>query len=823
MTSKAVYGFLEDLRYSFRLIARSPLFAAYVIVPLALGIGLNGAIFLLLDAVLLRLLPVADPASLVRIAQNVRNIGVGSYFPYDELRAIERTATSFSDLAGYFDLTAGVRDASGAMRVRAQVVTGHFFSMLGVQALHGRVLTAGDETQPTAAPPAVLSYLYWQQLFGGDPNAVGKIITLDDRPFTVVGVMPRAFNGVEADTAPDLRLPLIAADLLAGDLTTDSYRKMQYSLIARLRSGARLDRAQAEIESIVPAIRSPEQQRLSTNERIFIERIATGLSWLRPRFGTALVLLMCGVGLLILIVCANVSSLLLARASARRSENAVRLAIGASGSRLVRQWLTESLVVSSLGLLVGLAVAWTAIPLFIRAMPTMRDRAANALTLSIDVRPDWRFVVFAIALAVTCALLAGVPAALQASRANLATALRARASARQPLRWTLVALQIGLCTFLLAGAGLLISTFDHLRAIDPGFDRDHIVAFSVDPSMARYQPVQARAFESRLADAVRELPGVRSAAIAAIGVMHGTGMKTTFAPAGEKVPRSDFMNSSINFVSPDYFETMGVPLLDGRNFRPNDSDAKPKPVIVNRAFLRHLIPSRKPLGQKFGVGAGIIVHGDYEIVGVVGDAKYRSLREAIPPTVYQYWSMGSTPARAFILYVRTRNRPEAIIQPVRRALNAIDPRLPFYEISTLSQEAGATLWAERLLAWLSTVFAAVAGVLAILGIYATSAYAIAQSRRDIGIRITLGARPTDVLRLFGARPIGFAGLGIAAGLAAFYAVTPAFRSVLYEVSPADPASMMTAAGLMLAVALAATLVAVNGALRVDPGAVLRQE
>jgi hypothetical protein len=305
--------------------------------------------------------------------------------------------------------------------------------------------------------------------------------------------------------------------------------------------------------------------------------------------------------------------------------------------------------------------------------------------------------------------------------------------------------------------------------------------------------------------------------------MHGTGIKATVAPEGQIAPRSDFLNSSLNFISPEYFETMRIPLLAGRNFRPDEPESKPAHVIVNRAFVHRFFPSVDPVGRKFGIGIEKVVPGEFEIIGVVGDAKYRSLREVIPPTIYNFAYSDPKYVAGFILHVRTKSRPEAVIQSVRRVLSQIDPRLPFYEIRTLSEEVDATLWAERLLAWLSSVFAAVAAVLASLSVYATLAYAIAQSRREIGIRVALGARAADVLRLFSARPLRIAGIGILLGLAGFYAATPAFSSVLYEVSSTDPITVVSAVAAVLVIALAATVVAVSGALRVDPAIVLRDE
>ena len=817
--------FIRDFSYAFRLTRKSPRFALSVIAPLALGIGLNGAIFLLVDTLLLRPLPVNNPNELVRIVQVIQNLGPRGYYTYDTLRALRKRCTSFSDIAAYADWNAAVRDASGASRIRAQIVTGNFFTALGVQAQYGRALTSADELQVTARPPVVLSYPYWHQQLHADPNVIGQNLKLEDQQFVIVGVMPRAFNGIEAETTPDIRVPLIAAGMLArGNTNVDSYLKFEYSLFARLRPGVSVSAAQAEATSIVDALKEVQDGRSVRDEHLEVQSIAKGVSLIRPKFANALILLMCGVGLLLLMICANVGGLLLARTAARREEVAVRLAIGGTTGRLLSQFLTESLVLAAIGCAAGVWLAILATPLILRGMPVVRDLGATALTLSLDIRPDARFYSFAIALCVICALFAGLPAAFQAIRGDLNTELRStRGTARQPLRWALVALQIGLCTFLLAGAGLLVSTFERLRALDPGFDRDHIVTFSIDPDMAHYKPEEVPALQQRLADAVRLLPGVQSDGIAVIGLMRGTGMKTTVAPEGQIAPRSDFLNTSLNSVTPDYFETMRIPVLEGRNFRPNEPEAKPAPVIVNRAFVRRFFPTVDPIGRKLGTGTEKVAAGEYEIVGVVGDAKYRNLRETIPPTMYRPFHPDLKFTSAFILNVRTRNQPDGIIQPVRRALDSIDPRLPFYEVHTLAEEVNATLWAERFLAWLSGVFSVVAAILATLGIYATLAYAIAQSRREIGIRVALGAGAADILGRFSSRPLRYAVSGMALGLLGFWAATPAFRSLLYEVSSSDPWNMICAAAAVLLIALISTLVAAGGALRLDPAAVLREE
>jgi len=818
-------AFLQDIRYGFRLIRKAPLFSLYVIAPLALGIGLNGAIFLLVDALLLRPLPVKNPEELVRLVEVIQNLGPRSDYNYNALEALETKSTTLTQIVGYADANTAVRDSTGVSRIRCQIVTGNFFSALGVQPLFGRVLISSDALASVASPPVVASYAYWSRQLQHDPAIVGKTITLEDRAFTVVGVMPQPFNGLEAETSPDIYVPLIAASLVShANPDANSFRKFEYSLAARLRPGVKLERAQAETASIVYATLETPPGRGIRDEHLELQPIGRGVSLIRPKFASGLILLMSGVGLLLLMICANVGGLLLARASGRREETAVRLAIGATRGRLVRQWLTESLILTSIGGLAGLALAFAAAPLLIRALPPIRDFSAAVLTLSLDLRPDGRMLAFAATLCVVCALFAGLPAAFDAGRANLQSSLKtSRGTARQPFRWMLVSLQIGLCTFLLAGAGLLVSTFRNLRALDPGFDRDHIVTFSLDPDMAQYTVEQAESLRTRLLSAVRDLPEVESAGTAVIGLMHGTGMKTTVALEGQITPHRDFLNSSLNYVSPEYFDTMRIPLLAGRLFRPDEPAAKPLHVIVNRAFVRRFFPTADPIGRKFGIGTDKIVPAEFEIVGVVGDAKYRSLREVAPPTIYNFRYSDPKYVSGFILHVRTKGRPETIVQSVRSALNQIDPRLPFFEIRTLAEEVGATLWAERLLAWLSGIFAMVAAVLATLGVYATLAYAIAQSRREIGIRVALGARAADVLRLFSARPMRFAGIGVLLGITGFYAATPAFRSVLYEVSSTDPITVVSAVAAVLLIALAATVVAVTAALRVGPAIVLRDE
>ena len=818
---------IQDIRYTLRLARKSPGFFATVVALLGLGIGLNCAIFSLLDALLLRPLPVARPNELVRLVQIAAPLGVHSSFTYTTYRELVQRAKSFTAVFAYYDIILALRYSGGARSSRCQIVSGSFFSALGVRPLYGRVLTPGDELHASDVLPAVLSNAFWTQAYARDPAAVGKRLTLHNRVFTIVGVMPREFHGVQLETAPDLFIPLIAVEGLFDDPDLNSYRKWGYTLVARLRPGVTLRVAQAEAESIFKAaveeeFHGAQEAGYWTTGQFQLQTIANGVSLLRQKFSSALLLLTGGGALLLLIVCANIGGLLLAQTAARRGEIAIRLAIGATGRHLVRQWLTETLMLSIAGGLLGVAAAWIAIPLLARVLPPVRDLSATLVTLSLDLKPDFRLLAFSLLLCLASALLAGLPSALQTTRRDLHTALKsARATAHQPLRWVLVSLQVALCTVLLSVAGLLVSTFQHLRALDPGFDRDHVVTFSLDTSLLNYTPQQTRSLRLRLEAAVRELPGVTAAGAASRGLMRGTGIKTTVAQAGQIAAASEFMNTSLNRVSPEYFEAMGIHFLAGRNFRQDEPAIGPHPMIVNQAFVRHLCPVGDPLGRLFGQGWKRPAKPDREIIGVVSDAKYRSLREAMQPIAYTPWAPDEN--EAFILHVRTHNDPTAIIDPVRRVLHTIDPRLPFDEIHTLAEEVDVSLWPERTLAWLSTAFSVTAAALASLGVFGALAYAIAQMKREIGIRIALGAQPAAVIRLLSAKPVMFAGAGVAAGVISFLLLVPALGGLLYGASTNDPVALICAAAAVFGIVLLATLAAVRAALLVNPASVLRED
>jgi predicted permease len=827
---------MNDFRYALRTLRNSPGFTVVVTLLLALGIGANCAIFSALDAVMLKRLPVRHPEQLFRIVTNLPQLGKRSYIPLAVYKALRDRISSdpsgiATDVFGFQEEFAGVTEPAPAEQIRVHLVTPEYFSALGAGAALGRVLAPDD------VDTAVLSYGFWEQRFSADPHVIGRTIVLHGHRFTVVGVMPREFNGISIDTAPQVRVPLVALpsflDARSSDSTTSTIDEaIQLDLSVRLRPGVMLAQASGEINSIWRSAASDERfvSPVELEHGIQLDPIEHGISRLRDRFSGALIFLVGAVGLLLLMVCANVAGLLLARSASRRQEIAIRLALGASRARLVRQMLAESIILSAIGGVGGIAIAFGAIPLLERSIPPMRDFAAETMPLALHLRPDLRVLAFSLLLCVVTAVLFGLAPAMQASRAALGSKLHdALRSSRATSSWrgrqALVTFEVALCTVLLAAAGLLVRTFEQLQHLDVGFDRDHVVTFTVNPRLIGSTPQQADAVGKAWIEKVRALPGVSSVAVATLGVMRGSGIKMTIVVTGRKLTSADFMNASGNRVSPEYFETMGLRTLAGRGFTEADrvtanDKQRIQPVIVNETFARSFFHGENPIGKTLGYGRDSTKPA-YEIIGVVSDAKYRSLREPIPPTVYNFASQPDD--NRFILHVRTRNRPESIINPVREALRAVDPGMPIVEIHTLAEEVSASLWSERLVAFLAVIFAVFAVLLTAVGLYGLLAYAVSQRTREIGIRMALGARSADISISIGGRSLVTVALGLVIGIVGALALAPAVRALLYGIAPSDPLTLLITAVSIFLVAAAAIAMPLLHALRVDPAIALRQE
>jgi putative ABC transport system permease protein len=819
---------MSNLRFATRLLSRNPGSALAIIVLLALGIGASTVIFSAFDALLLRPLPVSHPEQLVRMVQNIPKMGISPEFlPYDYYLALRDRSRTFESVfaetpANYrFPMT----DPEPAEQISVRAVTPEYFGALGVKALYGRVLMPADETDEPGAPPAVLSYGFWERRFNGDPHAIGRLMTLRGNQFVIVGVLPLGVNGISADTAPDVRVPNRVYPLLTGYPSV--HRAIE--LAGRLKPGITRQQAEAEclvmwkavMESYYRDVLEYTPRRVATmlGYSMELEPLERGASILRGRFADTLKLLMALTGVLLLIVCSNVAGLLIARSAGRRQEMAVRLAVGATRTGLICQMLAESSLLAILGAIGGLWVAFLSIPLASRALPPIRDFSNALLPVSLDIRLNGRVFLFSLAVSALTMLLFSVAPGIAIFRSSLDHVLRgARSSTSLRGRQTLIALQIALCTFLLAGASLFVRTFRALHDVAPGFEPNHVATFTADLSLAHKDAL----FPQLLLQRVKQIPGVASAALSTEGVMRGNGLPNTVAPAGQRTTSADFGNSILNEVSPGYFNTMGMHLLAGRDLvagdDPGDKHVAPTKVVANEAFAVRFFPGVNPIGLRFGTGREIVVGPDYEIVGLVSDAKYRSLREPVYPTFYQ---VKTTPY--FVLNVRTRLRPESILQPVQKALAALDPSLAFLEVHTLAEEVDAIASPERTTAALASLFGGIAALLAGVGIYGLLAYAVAQRRREIGIRMALGARPIDVARWTARQILGMAAFGIAAGLGATMAAGPLVRSLLYGIAPWDPESLAVAVMFVAIVAAAATAMPALRAAHIEPASALQQD
>jgi predicted permease len=801
------------LRIAARMLSKTPGLTGSAIALLAVGIGGSTVLFSAFETVWLRRLPVSHPEQLVRMAQHTPQLGARSVFAYPYYRMLVEHSTTLSAAFGETEWTVALTQPLPAEQVRVRLVTPEFFRELDAHALYGRVLAPDD------VDAVVVSYGFWRRRFHADPATVGRKITLHGNRFTIAGVMPREFNGISADNSPEIRAPLGALRQLSR--TQEALVKdVGLDLAGRMKPGVTLAQAQAECVAMWRAsLEHDPDAAIELKRGMVLDLMEHGLSVVRDKFGDTVRLLAGASGALLLLVCANVAGLLLAGAAARRGEIAVRMALGATRRRLVQQMMTESLLVVAVASAAGWMLAWLAAPLATWALPPIRDLATTPLEIALDFRPDARVMLAALAAAGLMAILVGMAPALSASRTNLDAVLRgARASQAWGGRATLVVIQIALCTLLVAGASLLVRTLAELRAVDPGFDAAHVATFTTDPGLAGYTPERARTLWRTLAARVGDLPGVETVAAAARPLMRGSGYKTTVARAGETPAASEFLNTSMNSISPGYFDAMGMRLVRGRALQAGDIEAqKPIPAVVNEAFVRRFYPDTEPLGQLFGNGYAGPVAPSRVIVGVVRDAKYRGLREPMTPTFYWASDGGFS-----VLCVRTKGSPVAAIEPVRRVLAALDPALPFTEVHVMSEEVETSIAAERLMAALGAWFGGFAVFLAAAGIYGLLAFAVEQRRREIGIRMALGARPGQIGALLGRQTALLTAVGVATGLGATLLTAGWIRTVLYEIAPADPVSLALAAAMMAAVAAAATLVPARRATRVQPASALRQ-
>jgi predicted permease len=833
---------IQDVRYGLRMLAKNPAFTAVAVLTLALGIGANTAIFTLVDAVMLKSLPVANPQELYRVGNDDNccviggfqgNWGIYSYSLYQQFR--EHTP-EFSQMAafqgGLGDLSVRRGGASRPAEAYAgEFVSGNYFTMFGISASAGRLIAPADD-RPGAPPVAVMSYRAWQQHFGFDPSVIGATFIINTMPFTVAGIAPPGFFGdtLRSDP-PDFWLSLSTEPALNGQYSVLNHADMHWLyIIGRLKPGAQPASVQSELTAEVQHWQGAQPDLTAQNrselgkQHIVLAPGGGGVARLQADSTMGLRLLMAISGLVLLIACANIANLMLARGAARRTETAIRTALGAPRRRLIRQMLTESVLLAVLAGATGLLVAWSGA----RAILEIAFRGASYVPISPN--PSLPVLGFAFAVSLVTGIIFGVAPAWVASRCDPAEALRGAGRSthdRSSLpRKSLVVLQVALSEVLLIGAGLLTQTLRNLENQKFGFETQGRIIVRVDPTLAAYKPEQLYALYQQLRQRLTQIPGVLSAAYSLYSPMQDENWATDIPIEGR--PSDERDNASFDRVSPHYFETIGTRLLRGRVITEEDTPTSPQVAVINQTFARKYLPNQDPIGKHLG----FLKPSEFEIVGVVEDAKYMDARGPAYPTFFlPFLQTAKDPKLSWLersqymgdIELRVAGRPENLNAEVRRTLAGIDPNLTVLDMKSLSEQVAQNFNQERLAARLTELFGALALILACVGLYGVTAYSVARRTNEIGIRMALGADRKSVLALVLRGALGLIVLGLAIGIPAALAGGRVLASLLYGVKGWDPLTLGLGAVALALCALVAAFVPARRGTKVDPIIALRYE
>jgi len=881
---------LQDLRYGLRKLAANPGFTVVAVLTLALGIGANTAIFSLIDAVMLRALPVRDQSSLVVLRWRAhktprrnstssfgdcaRNEGgdknpSGCSLPYPFFELIHSEKRAFSSATAFAGPARLVLSGNGPARmVSGELVSGDYFSTLGVNASVGRTLGPADDS--LSAPPAVvLTYAFWQDAFGSDRSAIGRTIVLNSVPFTIVGVTEPNFTSLTPGKTQDMFLPLSMDSRLSIPWVSGRDERALNNwwlvVVARLKPGVTLESAQAAASLLFRNEMLNGEKPLSKasdDPTIVLKPAQAGLDGMRRFISMPLYVLMSAVGLILLIACANVAGLLLSRAAARQKEMAVRLALGAGRLRMVRQLLTESVMLSLAGGVLGVLLAIWGVPALTALMSSDGDRP-----FPFEVGPDWRVLAFTVSISLFAGILFGLAPALRSTRLDLTPALRESASGlpggemhsgwRFHLGKALVAIQVALSIVVLIGAGLVVRTLRNLRSIHPGFDTRNLLLFSINPTLQKYSDSRIQGLYRDLQERLAALPGVISVSYSSDSLLSGSLWTSDLHVEGQAEKSTQEVDMLA--VGPDFYKTLRIPVLEGRAFTSADfeqaaqaaaagespqqtatpsgvlSAAKssatagpPIPVLVNASFVRNYFENQNPLGKRLTQGDSSGTSGDatekpkitkaWEIIGVAGDTKYESLRREVHATVYVPVTGGGA-----TFELRTASSPAALIPAVRRTVSDSDNNLPIFGVRTQSQRIDELLTQERLIARLGGCFGGLALLLACVGLYGLLSYEVARRTREIGIRMALGAERADVLRSVASQGLRVTMVGVVAGITAGVAVTRFLSSLLFGLKATDPVTFAGVSLILIAVALLACYLPARRATKVDPMVALRYE
>jgi len=835
---------LQDLRYALRQLRKSPGFTIVAMLILALGIGANTAIFSLLDQVLLRSLPVKDPGRLVQLESVGSDSGHVSswggddhlYFSYPMYRDLRDKNSVFDGILARTPAQVGVQYHKESKLTMAELVTGNYFQVLGLQPVAGRLITPSDDQVQERDPVAVLSYEYWSQRFGGDRGILNATISINGHPFTVVGVAPPGFRSVVVGDQPSLFIPMMMKpEVTPGWNDLEKHRSRWLNIIGRLKPGESIGTAEAGLEPLWKSLRQEELKEIHDHSDKFVERFVAkskitlldakrGFSPLRDQIRTPLLIVMGMVVLVIVIACANLASLLLVRAAGRTREMSVRYSLGAKRGRIVQQLLMEGMLLGIGGGLLGLSLAPAITSLLLHRM------FAEASSLPFNAGLDFRVFAFNLMVGILAGLVFSLVPAIEFWRPDLTTALKQQASTattgQSRMKKIFVGVQIVLSVLLLFGAGLFVRTMKNLRSVDLGFRPDHLLTFSIDPTLAGYDKDRSFALNHRLLDTMKALPGVMSVAGTDDPELAGNDAGTNITVAGIPESGQDDTDVEREQVTPGYFATLDMPLVAGRVL--SDQDNRPdaaRAAVINETFAKKWFASpQQAVGRYYGLGGGPTVKTDIQIVGVVRDNKHSDLRTPSKPTGFLALDRDTDRRRFYTTYyLRTVSAPDALMGSVRSAVQQIDPKLVLDDFHSMDDQIDTQLNTEKLVTFLATCFGALATLLCAVGLYGVLAFSAAQRTREIGIRMALGADRVAVLRMM----LGEVGRLLLISFVVAIPIAVAggrlMRNQLFGVSNHDPLTLLSVTAIIVLVVLAAALLPVRRAAAVEPMKALRYE
>ncbi len=831
----------QDIRYALRSFRRSPGFAFVAVATLALGIGANAAIFALVDRALLDLLPVRSPRELLLLSSPGPKQGhvwsdadSATSFSYPMYRELRDRGTAFQGLLAEYPFDASVATESETDRARGELVTGNYFSLLGVPPELGRVLNSNDDRVPGAHPVAVLSHGYWTRRFGENPAVLNKTITVNGRLLTVVGVARASFNGIQPGRPVDLFVPiLMKAEMTPGWNGLDDSRDYWLQIVGRIKPGLSRERAQVALQPLYASLLQDVATQMTgmkdTTRREFLAKKLLllpgghGRLVLRQSLGQPLVSLMALVALVLLIACSNLAGLLAARGIARQREYGIRLAIGASRTQLLRQSILECLIFAGAGGALGTVLAAWMLNALVNAFPP----DANLRLLAARIDP--RVFAFAAVLSLATGLFFGIAPALRAARLDPSRTLKSSgrgstSSGRDVLRFRqwLVTAQVALTLVLLVAAGLFAGSLRSLASVDLGLKPDRVIGFSIAPDLNGYTTARTAALARSLTESLAALPGVRSVSAAEQPTMTGDDSGTNVTIDGTDPNPNEPNHVTMNWVGPDYFSTLGIPLLSGREIAWRDDLAAPRAAVVNETFVRRFAAGRDPIGTRFRFGRGALERPVVEVVGVVRNSKGSEVSEPEHPFIYLPY-LQDDKLGELTFYVRAERDPAALAASLRAEVRRLDPRLPVFDVRTLSEQIRNSLATQRVITFLSAAFGILAALLAAIGIYGVLAFSIAERRQEIGVRVALGAEPSAVRNLVLREVLRFLAIGAAVGLPAAYALARGVESILFGVRAGDLRVFAAGVAVLFAVSLAAAWPPARRAARTNPMDALRSE